>query len=182
MAVVATDPYVVLKNGIDVSKAELQALLAEINTRLGGIPLAPANVDVGTMLVYGDDGRGPAPTTDGSRPILCSGRQLGFFKPLPVEIDDSDSITDSKHLGCLLQKKTTSAAVLTLNLHPDPTIGVSNNFACTILHYFGAGDLQIVSGMTNQHPASHTRVSEGGMATLYVDSDVGWWIKGETEA
>jgi len=181
MAVAALDPYVLIVNGVEVDKADLQAILAEHRTRLGGIPLSPANVNVGTLLAYGDDGLGPAPASDGSRPILCAGRSLGFFRPLPVEIDASDSLTDARHLGCLLQKKSTSAAVMTLSLHPDPTIGVSNSFACTILRYFGSGDLQISSSLTNQHPASHTRVSEGGMATLYVDSDVGWWIKGETE-
>ena len=182
MPVVAINPYEVLINGVEVDKAELQALLAEINVRLGGIVLTPANVDVGTMVVYGDDGLGPAPASEGVRPISCAGRQLGYFGPLPVDIDGNTSLTNALHHGCLLRKKTTAAAVLTMDLHPDPTVGIADNFSCTLLRYPGSGGLQIVSGLNNQHPALHTRIVEGGMATIYVDGvDGGWFLKGETE-
>lgn len=182
MAVDALDPYVILQNGVDVEKAGLQAILAEHRNRLGGIPLAPANVDIGMAVVYGDDGLGPAPADLGTRPIQLGGRQLGYFRPLPIDIDGNTSVTDNLHIGCLLRKKTASAAVLSLQLHPNPAIGVSDSFSCSLIRYPAAGDLQITSGMTNVHLGGHTRVMQNGWATLYVDAvDNVWWLKGETE-
>ena len=41
MAVAALDPYVLIVNGVEVDKADLQAILAEHRTRLvGSVPLS----------------------------------------------------------------------------------------------------------------------------------------------
>lgn len=182
MPVAAFNPTEVFKDGLDVDKPDIWAAMAEINTRLGEHPLSWAPYDTGTVMALTDTGLGPAPATDGTVPIRFGRRSLRDFRPNALDIDADTTITDALHLGRLLRKKTSAAAVLTLNAHPDPTVGVLDSFACTLLRYPTAGGLQIVSDLINQHPSSHTRVQAGGMATLYVDTVDGvWFLKGETE-
>lgn len=182
MAVAAFVPSEVITDGVDVDKTPLRAAMAEINTRLGEAPLSYASYDIGLAVVLTDTGLGPAPATDGTVPIRFGRRALRDFRPSAVDIDADTTVTDALHVGRLLRKKTDSVAVLTVNGHPDPTVGVSDSFACTLLRYPTAGALQIVSDLTNQHPEGHSRVQAGGMATLYVDTVDGvWFLKGETE-
>lgn len=182
MPVAAFNPNDVITDGIDVDKAPLRAAMAEINDRLGEAPLSYAAYDTGEVMALADNGRGPAPASDGTVPIRFGRRSLRDFRPDPVDIDLDTTIRDALHVGRLLRKKTASAAVLTVNSHPDPSVGVQDNFACTLLRYPAAGGLQIVSDMINQHPESHTRIQAGGMAALYVDTVDGvWFLKGDTE-
>jgi hypothetical protein len=184
MPVAAFVPAEVITDGVDVDKTPLRAAMAEINTRLGEAPpTGYASYDTGEPMVLTDTGFGPAPASDGTVPVKFGRRAIGAFRPDPVDIDGTTAVTDKLHVGRLLRKKTSAAAVLSLESHPDPTVGVLDGFACTLLRYGSAGALQITSSMTNQHPSGHTRVQAGGMATLYVDTvENAWFLKGETEA
>lgn len=183
MTVEAFNPRDIFRDGVDVDKDELVAALAEINTRLGEAPLAYAAYLIGEIIALTDNGLGPAPASDGTVPIRFGRRSLRDFRPEAVDIDASTTITDALHLGCVLRKQTEDAAVLTINPHIDPTVGVFDRFACTLLRYPAAGELQIVSDLANQHPSGHTRVSAGGMATIFVDAVARvWFFKGDTEA
>lgn len=182
MTVAAMAPSDVFPDGVDVDKSDARAFVAEVNTRLGEAPLSYAPYNTGEAMVLTDTGLGPAPASDGTVPVRFGRRGLRDFRPDAVDIDADTTVTDALHVGRLLRKKTDSAAVLTINAHPDPAVGVSDSFACTFLRYPTAGDLQIVSDLINQHPDGHSRVSAGGMATLYVDTVAGvWFLKGETE-
>ena len=182
MPVAAFNSADVFPDGVDVNKAPVRAAMDEIKTRLGEAPLSYAEYNIGLAMVLTDTGLGPAPATDGTVAVSFGRRSLRDFRPDAVDIDADTTVTDALHVGRLLRKKTDSAAVLTVNAHPDPAVGVSDSFACTFLRYPTAGDLQIVSDLINQHPDGHSRVSAGGMATLYVDTVAGvWFLKGETE-
>ncbi len=184
MAVAATNPNAVFQDGLDVDKADTRAWASEVNPRLGELPpLGYATYNTGELLALTDSGLGPAPASDGTVPVRAARRGFCDFRPVPVDIDQDTTITDALHVGRLLRKKTEDAAVLTINPHVDPDVGVSDSFACTLLRYPTAGELQIVSDLANQHPSGHTRVSAGGFATLYVDTVDGvWFMTGATEA
>lgn len=182
MPVAAVSPADVFPDGVDVDKSDARAFVAEVNTRLGEHPLSWAPYDTGLVMALTDTGLGPAPATDGTVPVRFGRRALRDFRPNAIDIDADTTITDSLHVGRLLRKKNDTAAVLTVNGHPDPTVGVADSFACTLLRYPTAGALQIVSDLINQHPSGHTRVSAGGLATLYVDTVDGvWFLIGATE-
>lgn len=177
------DPSEFFITNVDVEKPELIAAFNIILAALGGLPESYLTHELGEVVALGDDGLGPAPSSLGTRPITFSSRDVHSYKPEEIELNASITLTDRLHLSRNLINFTTDSYLLTAEPHPDPTVGISHRFWCTLERYNSGGVIEVQSPLTNQHAQGHTRVANNGLALLKVDVIRGvWCLYGSTTA
>lgn len=181
--VVVIDIGAKFPDAVEIDKAELRNKLREIDRRLGALPDGYALYNTGELIALDDDGFGPAPVSQGTVMLSLGGRAIGRYRPKPIPLGDALTLRDESHCGFKLIKVDAAACVVSCEPHPDPKVGVLEDFHCVFERYNGAGPIQVVSSLTNQHEAGHTTVSNNGAATLMVDVARGvWCLHGKTEA
>lgn len=162
-------------DNVDVEKSEFRENWAEINKF---ITLARSyGGKGGELLAVLDNDSGPDVVSAVSAAIALSfaGRQIGFYMPQTVEISASLSLSTNAHSGRLIYCVNASAATITLNKNADPAAGVTHGFACTIMNASAAA-VSVSSTNLTRTGTTHTRITFGQAANIYVDGNRNWFF------
>jgi hypothetical protein len=177
------DVVALFPDDLDIQKSNLRQKLQELDRRIGlAAPDGYLLVLTGELVAVSDDGLGPVPVSLGTVPVTFAGRAAGRVRSVDVDLGENLSVRDDLHCGNWLLKKSAASCQVALEAHPDPAFGVQQGFKCVLWRYPAAGSVQVQSSMTNTHPQGHSRIRDGGIATLTVDTELGQWhLHGETE-
>lgn len=167
----------------DIDKEQLRRKFREIDRKIGTLPDNGYGLfRPGELAAIDDDGLGLRPITQGKAPVSLGGRQVGNFRLQPILLGESLVLRDGLHCGRKLRNVDPGSCLVSFDASADPDIGVLDDFTCILERYNGAGPIQVTSSLTNQHPGGHTRIVNGGAATLSVDVVRGvWTLYGMTE-
>lgn len=156
-------------SGQPLDFTEHQNFVQEVIDRIEPLPTT-ATGQAGQVALVNDTETGIAVAGNGDTGAAgFARREVWQFKPRAVDINVSDVLTDSEHLGALLRCNPSTPMTLTISISGSPSSGCSDGFVCEVLRKTGASTVSFAfSGVTNQQPDGNNDVIAGEVVRVYI--------------
>lgn len=166
----------------EVDQAVEASFKDEMIQRTGGIPYDLTPYPCQAIVVRADGSTTDVAERLESGPVAFGRRGVGQFKPHTLPVTASLAVTDALHCGARLCCANVSAITITFAVSGDPLSGISDDFVVELARLDGAAVVQIATGggVTNAHPAGHTRVAAGRIVQAWLHAGK-LYLNGGTE-